>query len=78
VYLLVIAWPTHASESYMKWRTPAVSFLRVFLVALPFNFNTAVFDAIAPNVNATGRFAGLNIGFQAFLGEWPGLWSGVA
>lgn len=46
-----------------------MSFLRIFLVALPFNYNTSVFDAIAPNVGTGGRFAVLNMGFQAFLGE---------
>lgn len=38
VYVTVIAWPSYATESYMRWRIPAISFLRVFLVALPFNF----------------------------------------
>lgn len=69
VYLMVIAWPTYATESYMRWRLPAVSFLRVFLVALPFNFSTTVFNAIPPNVGNGGRFAALSLGFQAFLGE---------
>jgi hypothetical protein len=69
---MVIAWPTYANDSYMRWRLPAVSFLRVFLVALPFNFSTTVFDAIAPNVGNGGRFAALSLGFQAFLGERGG------
>lgn len=69
MYLIVIAWPTYATTHYMKWRLPAVSFLRVFLVALPFNFSTVVFDAIAPNVGTGGRFAVVGLAFQAFLGE---------
>lgn len=68
MYLLVIHWPTYATESYCKWRLPALSFLRVFLVALPYNFSTSVFDAIAPTV-ATGRLALVANTFQAFLGR---------
>ena len=67
MYVTVIAWPTNATASYTKWRLPALSFLRVFLVALPYNFSTSVFDAIAPTV-ATGRFAAVANTFQAFLG----------
>jgi hypothetical protein len=48
---------------------PALSFLRVFLVALPFNFSTEVFNAIAPNVGTGGRFAVVGLSFQAFLGK---------
>ena len=38
VFVLVVAWPTWARASYMRWRVPALAFLRVFLIALPFNF----------------------------------------
>lgn len=62
-------WPTYATDSYLKWRVPALSFLRVFLVALPFNFSTVVFNAIAPNVDTGGRFAVVGLSFQAFLGK---------
>jgi hypothetical protein len=38
------------------------------LVAIPFNFSTSVFDAIAPHAG-TGRFALVSNVFQLFLGE---------
>jgi hypothetical protein len=69
VLATVILWPTYATDSYLKWRVPALSFLRVFLVALPFNFSTVVFNAIAPNVGTGGRFAVVGLSFQAFMGE---------
>jgi hypothetical protein len=68
VFLLVVAWPTLDLNSYNKWRIPAVSFLRLFLFALPFNFDTNVFDAIAPTV-ATGRLSVVANIFQLFMGE---------
>ena len=73
VLLLVVAWPTFHQKSYNKWRTPAVSVLRLFLFALPFNFDTNVFDAIAPTV-ATGRLALVANIFQLFMGRLQAPW----
>jgi hypothetical protein len=39
-----------------------------FLIALPFNFSTSVFDAIAPHAGSE-RFALVSNVFQLFLGE---------
>lgn len=50
--LVVVAWPTLSLQSYLRWRTPALAVLRTYLIALPFNFDANVFDAIAPK--ATG------------------------
>lgn len=38
VLAVVVLWPTLGRASYARWRVPAVSFLRVALFALPFNF----------------------------------------
>ncbi|KAI7837555.1 hypothetical protein COHA_008570 [Chlorella ohadii] len=40
MYLVSVAWPSYALQSYLQWRVPALAFLRVFLFALPFNFST--------------------------------------
>ncbi|PRW60682.1 SMG9-like [Chlorella sorokiniana] len=66
MYLVSVAWPSHALRSYLQWRVPALAFLRVFLFALPFNFSTQVFDAIAP-APGTGRLAVVSNLFQVFL-----------
>lgn len=68
VFALVVAWPTFWLQTYMKWRIPILSVLRVSLIALPFNFSTLVFDAIAPHAGA-GRLAVVSNVFQLFLGE---------
>jgi hypothetical protein len=68
VFVLLVAWPTWAHASYQQWRIPVLSFTRIYLVALPFNFSTSVFDAIAPQAG-TGRFALVSNVFQLFLGE---------
>lgn len=66
MFVLLIAWPTWGYSSYLKWRVPVLSFVRIYLIALPFNFSTAVFDAIAPNAGS-GRFALVSNIFQLFL-----------
>jgi hypothetical protein len=68
VFVLLIAWPTWGYSSYLKWRVAVLSFVRIFLIALPFNFSTSVFDAIAPHAGS-GRFALVSNLFQLFLGE---------
>lgn len=40
VYLVSVAWPSFALRSYLQWRVPALTFLRIFLFALPFTFST--------------------------------------
>lgn len=58
IAMLVIsmAWPVLDMHGYLKRRTPALAFLQLFLFALPFNFNTHVFDVIAPHPGV-GRLA---------------------
>lgn len=53
-----VLWPTLSCNSYVRWRTPALAFMRLALVAMPFQFSTRVFNALAPGV-ATGHFAAL-------------------
>lgn len=53
-----VAWPTLHERSYRRWRTAAVGSARLLLMALPANFDVALFDAMTPAL-ATGRFAGL-------------------
>lgn len=65
--VVVVFWPTFYLPSYLRWRIPALAFLRVGLFAMPFNFSTEVFDAIAPDVN-TGRLALVSNFFQLSMG----------
>jgi hypothetical protein len=53
----------------VSWNSSSSSSsVRTFLIALPFNFRTSVFDAIAPH-SGSGRFALVSNVFQLFLGE---------
>lgn len=38
VLVIPVLWPTLGYASYVRWRVPAVSFLRLALFALPFNY----------------------------------------
>lgn len=53
-----IVWPTLHERSYLRWRTAAVGIVRLLIMSMPTNYNTALFDAMTPAL-ATGRFAGL-------------------
>ncbi|PSC75155.1 MMPL family isoform A [Micractinium conductrix] len=66
ILAIAVAWHTLAPSSYTRWRTPAVAYLRIQLFAIPFNFSTRVFDALAPDV-ATGRGAIVHNTFQMFM-----------
>ena len=52
----------------MRFRVPALAGLRLFLIALPLNYDTAVHDAMIPGV-ATGRLAFLSNASHLLMGE---------
>lgn len=68
VLLISSIWPTVAYDNYVKWRSAGLAFLQLFLFALPFNFDTAVVNAIAP-APGVGRAAWILDIFQVFMSE---------
>ena len=72
VFLIPVLWPALHWRSFARWRVPALAFLRFLLFALPFNFSTRAFDAVAP-AQSTGTFAWLSNACDIYLGERAGL-----
>jgi hypothetical protein len=48
VLVISLLWPLADLAGYSRRRVPGLAFLQLFLFALPFNFDTAVFNALAP------------------------------
>ena len=68
VLLISLVWPTVGLPSYVKWRVPALAFLQLFLFALPFNFDTGVFNALAPSPGTGALGPVVNV-FQLAMSE---------
>lgn len=49
-------WPSLHEPSYLRRRTGALAGMRLLALAMPTNYDTALFDAMTPGL-ATGRFA---------------------
>ena len=71
VFLIPVLWPALHRRSFARWRVLALAFLRLLLLALPFNFSTRVVDAIAPALG-TGTFAWVSHASELFVGESTG------
>lgn len=65
VVVVGIVWPRLHQPSYLRWRTAALAGTRLLLLALPTNYNSALFDAMTPAL-ASGRFAPI-ISLSTFL-----------
>lgn len=68
VLLISLVWPSAAPAHYLQRRTPALAFLQLFLFALPFNFDTGVFNALAPRPGE-GRLAWIFDAFSLAMSE---------
>ena len=56
VTLVAFLWPVLHGPSYLRRRTAILSSMRLFAIALPANYDSALCDALAPRM-ATGRLA---------------------
>ena len=66
--LVAVVWPTWRLSSYLRWRTAALAGLRVFIFALPVNYNPSTFDGLVP-APATSRFAWVPNASHLLMGE---------
>lgn len=67
MFLISVLWPGLDWRSFARRRVLALTVLRIILFALPFNFSTRVFDAIAPAQGA-GTFAWVSHISELYLG----------